>query len=277
MRAFRIAYDGRPYSGFQRQPDVPTVEDALLDGLCALGVLGDGTPPGYAAAGRTDAGVSALAQTVAFEAPDWLTPAAFNAELPATVRAWAAADAPTDFHATHDATRRTYRYHLYGPELDDDRVRAALDRLTGEHDFHNLTPDDRGTVRRLEADRVRDGDFLVVTVSAGGFARQMVRRIVALADAVGRGESGLDRVDRVLGPEPIDGPAGVRPAAATPLVLADVTYPGLSFESDPRAAPSACEAFEERRVSAATAARVAGDVRAGIEREPRTDDRDPAS
>ena len=106
-RAYRVAYDGRPFHGFQRQPDVSTVADALLDALRDLGVAFDGdVPPGYAAAGRTDAGVSALAQTVAFEAPAWLSPAAFNSELPASVRAWAAADAPEGFHATHDAVER---------------------------------------------------------------------------------------------------------------------------------------------------------------------------
>src|SRR6056297_1923774 len=102
MRAFRVAYDGRPYHGFQRQPDVPTVENTLFDALAALGVA-DGKPAGYAAAGRTDAGVSALAQTVAFACPDWLSPAALNSELPATIRAWASADAEPDFHATHHA------------------------------------------------------------------------------------------------------------------------------------------------------------------------------
>jgi tRNA pseudouridine38-40 synthase len=265
MRAFRVAYDGRPYSGFQRQPDVPTVEDALLDALRSLGVLeGSDVPPGYAAAGRTDAGVSALAQTVAFEAPDWLTPAAFNAELPGTVRAWASADVPDDFHATHDATRRTYRYHLYGPTLDDARVRAALDRLAGEGDFHNLTTDDEGTVRTLDADCVRDGDFLVLTLAAGGFARHMVRRVVGLVRAVGSGESSLERVERVLAPEPLDGPAGVPTAPATPLVLADVTYPDVSFDPDPAAVESARDAFGERRVEALTAARVVGDLRDGI-------------
>ena len=50
VRAYRIAYDGQPYHGFQRQPDVPTVEDALLSALRALDVLeaGGDTPPGYA-------------------------------------------------------------------------------------------------------------------------------------------------------------------------------------------------------------------------------------
>jgi len=79
MRAYRVAYDGRPYSGFQRQPDVPTVEGTVLAALGRLGVCElDAIPEGYAAAGRTDAGVSAVAQTVAFDAPDWLAPAAFN-------------------------------------------------------------------------------------------------------------------------------------------------------------------------------------------------------
>jgi tRNA pseudouridine38-40 synthase len=267
MRAFRVAYDGRPYFGFQRQPDVPTVEDALLGALADLGVLDDADiPPGYAAAGRTDAGVSALAQTVAFEAPDWLTPAAFNAELPAAIRAWAHADGPADFHATHDATRRIYRYYLYAPNLDDGRVRAALDALSGEGDFHNLTTDDEGTVRTLDADcsRSEADDFLVLTLAADGFARHMVRRIVALVQAVGSGASDLDRIERVLGPDPIDGPAGVPTAPATPLVLADVTYPGLSFESDAEAVASAREIFGERRVEALTAARVVGDLRDGI-------------
>lgn len=262
MRAYRVAYDGRPYAGFQRQPDVPTVEDELLDALGTLGVTDAETPPGYAAAGRTDAGVSALAQTVAFEAPDWLTPAAFNSELPAGVRAWAAAAAPEGFHATHDAAARTYVYHLYAPEtmVADARARAALDGLRGEHDFHNLTPDDDGTVRTLDGSLVRDGDFLVVTLEAGGFARQLVRRVVSLVAAVGRGDRDVAAVERALASDPLPGPEGIPPAPAHPLILQDVTYPGLTFERDADAAASARAAFEERHVEHAARARVAGAI-----------------
>ncbi|MFB6131076.1 MAG: tRNA pseudouridine(38-40) synthase TruA [Salinigranum sp.] len=264
MRAFRIAYDGRPFSGFQRQPDVPTVEVGIFDALRELGIFEGEAPPGYAAAGRTDAGVSALAQTVAFEAPAWCSPAALNSELPTGVRSWASADVPDGFHATHDAVRREYLYHLYAPDLDDGLARDALARLSGEHDFHNLTPDDRGTVRDVAATAERDGEFLVVRVAAGGFARELVRRIVSLARAVGAGSAPLSKVGRVLGDEVIDGPAGVPPAPPEPLVLVDVVYPDVEFTVDESSAPYVREWFDERRVAGLVAARVGATIRDGV-------------
>jgi tRNA pseudouridine38-40 synthase len=259
-RAFRVAYDGRRFYGFQRQPDVPTVSDAVLDACRSLGVCED-VPEGYAAAGRTDAGVSAVAQTVAFDCPDWCTPRALNAELPADVRAWASADAPDDFHATHDATRRSYTYFLYSPPpFDDDRARDALDALDGEHDFHNLTTDATGTVRTLDLGAERDGDFLVLSVAADGFPRHLVRRLVALVRAVGSGAAEVAKVDRVLGAEPLDGREGVPSAPPEPLVLSSVSYPALSFAVDEDATASTDEVFEEKRVDGLVAARVAGAV-----------------
>ncbi|MFB6128040.1 MAG: tRNA pseudouridine(38-40) synthase TruA [Halolamina sp.] len=274
MRAYRVAYDGRPFHGFQRQPAVDTVADALLDALADLDVT-DGderVPDDWAAAGRTDAGVSAVAQTVAFEAPEWLTPRAFNSALPGSVRVWASADAPAAFHATHDATRRRYRYHLHAPDADADAAKTAAKALSGEHDFHNLTPDETGTVRDLDV-TVRAGDdggesasgvaseeFLVVDVAAGGFARQLVRRLMSVVAAVATGAAGLDRVDRVLASAPLDGPAGVAPALPEPLVLLDVAYgdSDLAFAVDERARESALAALAERRVDALRSARATG-------------------
>ena len=337
MRAFRLAYDGRPFYGFQRQPSVPTVEGALFDALGALSVLPPDAdkPAGYAAAGRTDAGVSAVAQTVAFGCPDWLTPRALNSELPTTIRAWASADVPPEFHATHDAARREYVYYLYAPratdtggddatdsgndatnsdngtdgeqattdsdngtggeqattdsdddiggeqattDSDDDtdgnsnnsngesrvldghqrvadnRVAAALDALAGRHDFHNLTPDDTGTERDLTTGFARDGDVVVISVAAGGFARQLVRRAVAVVHAVGRGQQSLGWIDALLGDEPVD----PRPPAAPPepLVMSRVAYPDVEFDRDPRAANSGASVFGERAVEALTGYRV---------------------
>jgi tRNA pseudouridine38-40 synthase len=274
VRAYRLAYDGTGYRGFQRQPDVATVEDALLDALAALDVSPEGTPPGYAAAGRTDAGVSALAQTVAFDAPGWLTPRALNAELPGDVRAWAHAEvdgaASGDdggrFHATHDAASRAYRYHLHAPDADAGRARAAWRRFAGTHDFHNLTAADGDATRTVQATGVeRDGPYLLLRVRAEGFVHEQVRRMVAAVAPVARGDAGVERVERLLGEERLTGPDGVGPAAPDPLVLVDVAYPGVEFRVDETAAASARAAFDERAVARRTRSRVASDLADGVE------------
>jgi tRNA pseudouridine38-40 synthase len=260
MDAYRVAYDGRPYHGFQRQPDVQTVEDTLFDALRDLGVFSGDAPQGYAAAGRTDAGVSAVAQTVAFEAPEWLSPAAINGELPARIRAWARGDAPEDFHATHHATAREYVYHLCAPGAEPTRARDALDALSGERDFHNLTPDETGTVRDLDASLTVDGDYLVLLFRAGGFARQLVRRLVSLVRAVATGEASPDKIERTLAADPLPGHEGIAPAPAYPLVLVNAEYSDLSFTVDADAAESARTVFAERRSEWRTRARVAGEI-----------------
>lgn len=278
MRAFRIAYDGRPYYGFQRQPTVPTVEGALFDALRELSILPAEVdkPAGYAAAGRTDAGVSAVAQTVAFECPDWLRPRALNSELPPTIRAWASADVSEEFHATHDASRRCYRYHYLAPQdeqsamagqsaadaaatsedsgIDDDRAAAAAERLSGDHELQNLTPDEEGTQRSLSVSVARDGDILEIHVEAGGFPRQLVRRLVSVITAVGSGQQSIAWIDELLGAAPIE----PRPPSAPPepLVLWDVAYPGCAFERDQAAAASGATAFGARARDARISHRV---------------------
>jgi tRNA pseudouridine38-40 synthase len=136
----------------------------------------------------------------------------------------------------------------------DNRVAAALDALAGRHDFHNLTPDDTGTERDLTTGFARDGDVVVISVAAGGFARQLVRRAVAVVHAVGRGQQSLGWIDALLGDEPVD----PRPPAAPPepLVMSRVAYPDVEFDRDPRAANSGASVFGERAVEALTGYRV---------------------
>ena len=267
MRAYRLCYDGTSYHGFQRQPDVETVEDTLFDALRSLGVFPADAekPPGYAAAGRTDAGVSARAQTVAFEAPDWLTPRAVNSELPAEIRAWASATVPPDFHATHDASSRTYTYFLHAPDASVEQAREAARRFVGTHDVHNLTTDDELTVREVSAVTVRrEGPFLLIVIEAPGFCRQQVRRSVSLLADVARGEADLDQVDTALSETELRGPDGIAPLSAEPLVLADVTYPGVEFETDEDAASSARQVFDQLRINRLTGAQVAAALTDGV-------------
>jgi tRNA pseudouridine38-40 synthase len=263
MRAFRVAYDGRPFYGFQRQPDVPTVEDAMFESLRALGVT-DTVPDGYAAAGRTDSGVSALAQTVAFECPDWLTPSAFNSELPGEIRVWASADVVPAFHATHDAYYREYIYHCYAPRANLGLAKDASERLSDEHDFHNLTPDTEGTVRDLDVQVVRDGDYLVFTLSAGGFARNLVRRVVSLVRSIATGDAEMSKIDSVLAPDALDGNEGVPCAPAHPLYLSHVEY-DCEFSVDGAAVKTLHDVFGGLAVERRSRSRVARDIHLGVE------------
>ncbi len=170
----------------------------------------------------------------------------------------------TDFHATHDATRREYVYDLYAPDLDDDRAADAAAALDGEHDFHNLSLDDWGTVRDVSIDLRRDGDFLSIRVAAGGFPRELVRRLASVIRSAGTGELSLSAVEGLLGSEPLDGPDGVPSAPPEPLLLAAVSYAGVDFDCDPRGVESAASVFGERRRDALVRARVAGRIVDGV-------------
>ncbi|MFB6111885.1 MAG: tRNA pseudouridine(38-40) synthase TruA [Halobacteriaceae archaeon] len=270
MFAYRLAYDGRPYRGFQRQPTVSTVEDALFEALTALDIVDspEEPPTGYTAAGRTDAGVSALAQTIAFEAPPWLEPAALNSRLPASIATWAREPVSADFHATHDATERCYTYFLHAPSGDIEQARAAAELLSGDHDFQHLTPATEGTRRTLSVEVERDGTMIVIECRAGGFVHELVRRIANLIDAVATGAATLGRVKRLLTSTSIDGPEGVGPAPADPLVLTDVRYPAVRFSRDGTVADRVAGRFGERAGAAQARGRALARIETGVGQPP---------
>jgi tRNA pseudouridine38-40 synthase len=267
--AYRLAYDGREYHGFQRQPAVQTVEGELSAALTELEVLlpEDDVPSDYAAAGRTDAGVSALQQTIGFSGPEWLTPRALNSALPDAIHVWARTEVPPDFHATHDAVRRRYVYHLFAPKSDLERAQSAARRLSGEHDRHNLTQDDAGTIREMTITVSQDGPLLLVECAADGFLHELVRRTASLIRAVALGAAPLERVDRVLSATPLSGPDGIAPAPPEPLVLTDVRYPNIEFELDADAVQRARHTMRTRAGAARSQSGVLDRIAAGLERE----------
>lgn len=263
--AFRVAYDGRRFHGFQRQPDVRTVEDTLFEALAEFDIGAGSAPAGYAAAGRTDAGVSALAQTVAFRGPSWLTPEPINNALPEDVHVWARARPDDRFHPRHDATERTYEYLLDVDGLSLRRARRAATSLAGTHDFHNLSGEREDTVRSITRARLEPTDhFLRLQVTAPGFLRAQVRRMASLIAAVGRGDRPVDVVDRVLAPEPLPGPDGIAPAPADRLVLTQVRYPAVRFRVDQTAARAAEAAFQALSLDTVGRGRTLGRIAGGI-------------
>jgi tRNA pseudouridine38-40 synthase len=193
-----LAYDGTGFRGWARQPGERTVEGELSASLGALYA----SVEGLAVAGRTDAGVHALANVVSVELSRGPLPEraaeALNTELPEDVAVVAAAEAAPGFHARFSARSRTYRYRiwrrrqrspfevrrsLWHPRpLDLDRLAASAELLRGEHDFRAFTPTDtqhETFVRIVEDARWHDrGDALELELTADSFLRHMVRTLV---------------------------------------------------------------------------------------------------
>jgi tRNA pseudouridine38-40 synthase len=174
------------------------------------------------AAGRTDAGVHALGQVVGLSTESTLSIAdlhrAVNAVLPEDVAIVSVEEAPDDFHATHNAKRKTYRYQIhngrapdvfnrryvwhYPQPLDAATMHAAAQALIGKHDFASLEsagserPDSIRTLFALSVKR--EADRITIEVTGDGFLYNMVRAIVGTLVEVGKGRRDVAWVAEVL-------------------------------------------------------------------------------
>jgi tRNA pseudouridine38-40 synthase len=194
-----VAYDGTPFRGWARQPAARTVEGELRRALEEL----YGSVEGLAVAGRTDAGVHALANVVSVDVeggpPPERAAEALNGALPEDVAVTAVEQAADGFHARFDARSRSYRYRiwrrrersalearraLWWPRpFDVATADANAQALLGEHDFRAFTPTDtrHGVLVRV-VKQVRwvevDENVAAFEITADSFLRHMVRTLV---------------------------------------------------------------------------------------------------
>lgn len=224
--ALKIAYDGTLFHGQARQPGVPTVEGEILAALARARIVRDARVARFQSASRTDRGVSALGNVVAFHTglAAQAVGRAFNAKARG-VWAWAAADVTEDFNARR-ALSRWYRYTV---TLDHDpgRLQEALRLFEGEHDFRNFTRDRERTIVRIDsATATRTDAAVVMDLRARSFRWNLVRRIVAASLQFESRTRTLFDLERALRPRTR---ADFGLAPAEPLVLVDVSY-DIPFE-----------------------------------------------
>lgn len=200
----RVEYDGTEFAGFQVQPGVRTVQGTLET---ALAHLSGGIRQPVDGAGRTDAGVHAAGQVIAFTYTGRLDAAALdealNGLLPPDVAVRDVRRVGARFHPRYAARYREYRYTVWnGPRsplrertslwvrnrLDTDAMARAAQAFVGRHDFSAFGGVDPKPIRNVHHVRVRrDGNLVTIDVRADAFLRGMVRRMVAALLAVGRG------------------------------------------------------------------------------------------
>ncbi len=218
---FTVQYLGTNYAGWQTQTNAVGVQQVIegsLERMFGMSIRIEGS-------GRTDAGVHALAQRAHADLPTSIGPhglvLGLNDLLPSDIRISSADIVPHDFHARFDACGKTYRYRIWNtPAADVFRaathahVRQPLDSaamqdaaapLLGHHDFRSFTvavPSVSSTWRTIEDITVeRYGRVILITVSADGFLRFMVRRIVGSLIEAGRGGTDAKAVAACLEPD----------------------------------------------------------------------------
>jgi len=239
MRNIRLelAYDGTDFSGWQRQPDRPTIQGCLETALATL--LGAPTP--VCGSGRTDAGVHARGQVANFKTsaaiPCTNLLKALNDLLPPAIRVLLVQDAPADFHARYAVRAKTYRYRIlqtpvcspflgrfvwhYPHDLNHRGMAAAAKLLESEHDFTSFVAspgggekddepvasptgpmeDTSSNVRTLYSSRViwrPRVSLLSYEVRGSGFLHHMVRNLVGTLVEVGKGRLTSADVLRIL-------------------------------------------------------------------------------
>lgn len=245
-----IEYAGTRYSGWQIQKNARTVQGEIdravrdVTGIASFELYG---------AGRTDAGVHALAQVahldVATSLPSDALQRRLNDALPADIALVAVERVRHSFHARHDAVARSYLYQLSRRKaafakpfiwwvkdpLSVDRMRSAGRTLVGFHDFRAFSDDDpTETSTEVQVDLLdihEDEDLILVHMEGSHFIWKMVRRVVGVLVAAGRGDLSPADIAALLD-GPSDLPARLT-APAAGLFLERVYYPGDRREDPP--------------------------------------------
>jgi tRNA pseudouridine38-40 synthase len=207
-----IEYAGTRYSGWQIQKNAKTVQGEIDRAVRSVTGRRDFELYG---AGRTDAGVHALAQVAHLDVSTNLPPDSLvrrlNDDLPADINILAATIVPHRFHARHDAVARRYLYQIsrrrtafakafvwwIKEPVDVGRMRTAMMPLAGLRDFRSFAERDdtddeappKSTVVLIDrVEVVEAGDLILIGIEGSHFLWKMVRRIVGVLVDVGRGE-----------------------------------------------------------------------------------------
>ena len=236
-----IEYKGTRYSGWQKQPNAPTVEDEIEKALSRI--LQE--PIDVIGQGRTDSGVHAEGQVAHFNTSQTLDRHkilfALLGVLPGDIAVWEMEKVGQNFHARFDATARQYRYQIstrpsplwrdYSEmildDLDVEKMKACSEMVLGNHDFESFTyssEEQPGTQCRVYASAWSVNEPVIYyRIRANRFIRHMVRRLVGSMMQVGRGKMEVEEFENLLQTPRTD--KSGHGASSKGLILEKVEYP----------------------------------------------------
>lgn len=243
--ALKIAYLGSQYHGWQRQPNVITVEGTILRILKKLKVLNELKKAKYGYASRTDAFVHSLSQVMAFNTKKELNIYRINDSLPPDVCILSIRRVPPSFHPRYDYKQKTYRYVVPYRQENLNWMRMAAQFLEGTHDFSSFVKTTLNRPRITTITNInihKERKILIFDFSSNwGFFWQQVRRIVTFLIFCGHGEifpdETLEYLKKTKFPK-------LQPASPHRLILKEVLFPDIVFEPFSKAITKLCRYLE---------------------------------
>jgi len=253
--ALKIGYIGTNFHGFQRQPDLRTVEEELIYHLRKLGYIDDLKKSRFRIAGRTDAGVHSLGNVISFQSEKEVRVNEINNSLPDDIQILASAPVRYAFKPRY-AQMRQYRYMLF-QDLDVEKLQDCAEVFKGTHNFTNFTKRfQKTTTRTIEDIKITKVDLddyhkrefpnlhntitpIFIDIYGESFLWNMVRKMMRVFVDVAIGKMELDEVERLLNPSDNEPRANIKVMEAEYLILMDIQYDGIRFRYD----DYACERF----------------------------------
>ena len=263
--ALKIGYIGTNFHGFQRQPDLRTVEEELIYHLRKLDYIDDLKKSRFRIAGRTDAGVHSLGNVISFQSEKEVRVNEINNSLPDDIQILAKAPVRFGFKPRY-AEMRHYRYMLFRDDLDLSKLREVAEVFKGTHNFTNFTKRFQKTTTRtiddIKINRVNLTDFhkrefpnlhetispIFVDIYGESFLWNMVRKMMRVFVDVALGKMDLTDVKKLLNPNEGDSRANIKVLEPDYLILMDIKYDGVKFIYD----DYACERFKRDLIDSLT-------------------------
>ena len=258
--ALKIGYIGTNFHGFQRQPDLRTVEEELIYHLRKLDYIDDLKKSRFRIAGRTDAGVHSLGNVISFQSEKEVRVNEINNSLPDDIQILASAPVRYAFKPRY-AQMRQYRYLLF-QDLDVEKLNEVAEVFKGTHNFTNFTKRfQKTTTRTIEDIKITNVNLedyhkrefpnlhdtlspIFVDIYGESFLWNMVRKMMRVFIDFSNDKLTLDEVNALLNPEEGSPRANIKVTEPDYFILMDIQYDSIKFKYD----DYACERFKRNLV-----------------------------
>lgn len=217
--AIKIGYDGTKFDGFAIQPNKRTVEGEILKLLIKTKIIEDRKKAKFQYAARTDKGVSAFGNVIAFNCKGNAVKVLQNMK---DIWVFGFAEVDEKFNP-RKCIEKIYRYYLYDDGYNLNIIKQTLALFKGKHNFSNFARlDGRNPIREIKKIKIRKkGKIIKIDFIAQSFLWNQIRRIMAAVIKAGKGEIDLQEIENALKCN-IKKNFGLAPAEN--LVLLDVKY-----------------------------------------------------